>query len=309
MTNLKEHYAELIEMMKHHLLKEYSSQQLVSATPEGYVFFQKKLAPLIPTPVQVKSLPPLKSGLKSIPISIGTQQPVSHPQMENSLVDSAKGTVGEPSPMVDKKKEFTQTLAQSSSVIDESSIPNINQEIVPSKKASLFCLNPLGKPESVDFKEIDQLVASHFSEYISTASIPSDQAARQVNMAWSQGKRVPGVILLSFNEGERERIFLHNISLAISSSIIPAEVISAQKIEQGNGWDSLIKSEGLRLIIASDYAIHTLPGLMKHFREPQKQGKHRLGSVPFLLLSDLSLYLKEPKLKPILWRAICTEFK
>jgi hypothetical protein len=280
MTNTKQRYAELIEMVKHHLLKEYSAEQLVSATPEGSIFFQKKS----PSSVMTKPIPSL-----NLETTAESRKKVQHFESESFSVGAT----------------HAQQVKAIPVAID---IPIVNHETTSSKKPLLFCLNPLNKPESTDFKEINQLLGNHFPDYVSAAAIPSDQAARQVNRAWSHGKRVLGVILLSFNEGERERIFLHNISQAISVSIISAEVISAQRIEQANGWDALIKSEGLRLIIASDYAIHTLPGLMKHFKEPQKQSKHHLGAVPFLLLSDLSLYLKEPKLKPILWRAICNEF-
>lgn len=286
MSHLKEQYAELIGMAKLHLLQEYSPQQLVSATSEGHAFFQKYL---IAPPVQTKSTPVAKTA----------PSPKAAPPTQ---------TISTPVPQQQKKELASPPSPPSAPAVAPTPASHKPETPSASNKTSLFSLNPLGAPPSADFKEIQHLIGNHLTGYTTTTSIPSDQAARQINMAWKQGKRTPSVILLSFNEGEKERLFLYNVAQAISLSIAPAEVISAQRIEQNNKWDAMIKSEGLRLVIASDYAIHTMPGLMKHFKEQQKQGKHFLGSIPFLLLSDLSLYMKEPKLKPLLWRAICAEF-
>ncbi len=70
----------------------------------------------------------------------------------------------------------------------------------------------------------------------------------------------------------------------------------------------MTQSPDLRLVIASDYDLYLQPELMKVYREAPQQGKHYLNKTPLLLLSDLSLYLKEPQLKSLLWRAICNEF-
>ena len=67
-------------------------------------------------------------------------------------------------------------------------------------------------------------------------------------------------------------------------------------------------SSNLRLIIASDYGLYLQPKLMAYYREVTQQGKHFVNNIPLLLLSDLALYLKEPQLKSLLWRAICKEF-
>ena len=139
-------------------------------------------------------------------------------------------------------------------------------------------------------------------------TIPEDAVALKVKNSWLNEQTIPPVVILSFRGEEKELAFLKNVAHAISLRLAPARVIQASKWEKENGWQAITHSPDLRLVIASDYDLYLQPELMKVYREAPLQGKHYLNKTPLLLLSDLSLYLKEPQLKSLLWRAICNEF-
>lgn len=302
MTILKQRYAQLLSWTQLFLLREYSVAIVKSVDPAVANFFltRKKLgSPLSPAKKIVQQ--PLASApstqFNKIPVRATTTPPSPDPRPP------------EIHPNPTPAQPFPPTTPPEPPSPDPKP-PVIHDKLSNSKHASkMFALDPMGDtPVSHLNREFWKLFSTLFPDVNLSESIPSDAQAQKIKNNWLQEQMIPPVVLLSFQEGEKQLIFLKNIADAISLQLAPARVFSASKIEQENEWDALLKSPALQLVIASDYGLYMQPGLMKFYREIPQQGKHFLGSIPLLLLSDLSLYLKEPQLKSLLWRAICNEF-
>ncbi|MBA3238914.1 MAG: hypothetical protein H0T62_11295 [Parachlamydiaceae bacterium] len=133
-------------------------------------------------------------------------------------------------------------------------------------------------------------------------SIPDDSEAKAIALRW----KAPAaqVLLLSFSNLTKEQQFLANIAQAIDQRLASAKIIYAYKVEEEKGWEDLLNANTLRLVISSNTSLHTLPELLKHYRE-ESTGKHTLARVPLFLLADLSLYMEQPALKSSLWKSLC----
>lgn len=286
MSSVKERYNELVSLTKLFLIQEYTPREFISSSPESLGYFRKVAAaarankPTAPTPQQ--PLPQSATAPKA-------------PEVKKV----------QPSPTTPSQPPVTATPPLPAAARVE---PAPAKEVPSSKEVPkediFFVLDPMKEPSPSDFKEVTQLIAQHLPGYPVLSSIPDDRTAKEVSSAWKRTAAIPQVLILSFNETDKHQIFLHNIAKAISISIAPASVMSAYKLEEGKQWEKVLQSKDLRFIIACDGKLSALPGLMKHFKENAKQGNHTLGNVPLLLLSDLSFYMKEPKLKAVLWQAI-----
>ena len=132
-----------------------------------------------------------------------------------------------------------------------------------------------------DFKEIYDLHLKEFPNY------PVDEPPAP-----------PVIAILSFSEVLTHLMFLKMLEKAINLKYkITAQIVSKNSIE------------GCKLIIAPDYGIWGDPHLSKQFREGDKGGQSFLDKTPLFLLTDLALYMREPKLKRSLWTALCQEIE
>ena len=178
----------------------------------------------------------------------------------------------------------------------------------PSINNKGIALEPISAKTRSDLTEYWRLHQQLFPELSLREDIPNDGMALKIKNAWLEEHVIPPVVILSFHSEEKSLTFLKNVAYAISLRFTPAKVIAGAKWEKESGWETLLNTSTLRLIIATDYDLYLQPALMKVYREDPQQGRHYLKNTPLLLLSDLSLYLKEPQLKSLLWRAICNEF-
>jgi len=172
-----------------------------------------------------------------------------------------------------------------------------------SKKEKGLALEPLTmRCPSYDPREWRKVYETLFPKSLLSQTIPSDAIAQKnKNPSFA-------VIILSFHDEDKQLTFLKNMAQAMSLCLAPTRVLSAPTLEKENQWERVLHSSHLRLIIACDDGFYLQPKLMHFYREEPRQSKHFLNQIPLLLLSDLSLYLREPQLKPLLWRAICNEF-
>lgn len=298
MKSIKDSYDQLLSLTQLFLLREHSLKEVKIVDPAVLAFFQAKLkgSPVLPaakviqhpassSPVQLIQNPANKVQATTIPPSPDPKPPQPRP---------------EPIP-----PEPLPPPTQPEPVIIPPQPPAIQDK--PSKNK--FNLDPLTSAAPVqDHREYWKLCNTLFSEWTLCETIPSDAMAQKNKNAWLKNQEISPVMILSFHDNEQQLSFLKNIAQAISLRLAPARVLSATQIEKENCWKEVLDSPHLRLIIASDYGFYLQPHLMQFYRDVPQQSKHFLNQIPLLLLSDLSLYLKEPQLKPLLWRAICNEF-
>lgn len=305
--NLKEKYSELISLTQLYILNECPVKEKAVVDQDTFHFFknwiksskplgnQKENSPPIPPslPTQQTQLPPSTSTAQTKKIEIPSPSEITSPPSNSKTPAQlpASNPIKEPqkisSPIVDKKDNDSK----------------------PSSTLKSFELAPLPSYEQNELRILKNTVEKLLRPHQALDEIPSDQEAKKIKNGWNQEDNVPAIAILSFNDQEKHLSFLNNLAKAITITIAPARVIQAPAWEQKKKWDSFLKSPELRIVIASDYGLYLLPDLMKHYKEIPKTAKHLLHETPLLLLSDISLYLKEPQLKSLLWRTICTEFE
>lgn len=232
---------------------------------------KKKIEPVAPSIVPTQTFSTFSEP--KAPVAIPVQPPVAVP---NVMINEFKNSTAPPRP-ADKKKSIALEPLNSSS------------------------------ENHIDLSYM-QFFKEHFPQHSLSNTIPSDQKARKTKDAWMIKHQILPVVILSFHEQNKSLAFLKNIAKAINLDLAPACVLSGTNLEQNQQWDEFFSTPILRLIIACDYELYLQPGLMKYYSQDKQSSKHLLKQTPLLLLSDLSLYLKKPELKLLLWNAIRAEF-
>lgn len=161
-----------------------------------------------------------------------------------------------------------------------------------------FELQDSTQKASADFSGFSDIVGTTLPELN-----PSDAIAKQKKPT-THFATPPDTLLLTFGEPPLHHQFLRHVAKAIEICYGSVGMIPAASVEAENGWAELLKAPNLRLIIATDIGLQSIPGIQKHIKESTKEGQAYLGNTPLLRLSNISSTLKDPKLKPALWRAI-----
>lgn len=281
MKPIKNRYKELISLIQLFLFQKH---HLKITDSNEHVNFQKKIS--IPvTGEQKKRTPsPITDAAAKVP-EINDNKPLPTPNKQCTTVEP------------EDLPNFNDNLSKK------------EKEGKPISKSSMLKLEPLNAPIiSNNFPNFQKLLNTLVPDWILGESTPSDALAKKIKNTWTNDSESASILILSFQEQEKHLAFLKNIAHAISLHLAPARILFASNLEKENLWETILKRSQLRLVIANDYELYLQPRLMNHYREHPQQGKHYLNDIPLLLLSDPSLYLKEPQLKPLLWRAICNEF-
>lgn len=158
---------------------------------------------------------------------------------------------------------------------------------------------PLPKPSS----HLRQLISFLAPELALLDVIPSDAHARKIAERWKTKNQAAPISILTFQEPQEHRVLLENIACALSVYFGEVKIVAAEGIEKEKQWETFLSHAGLKLVIACDYTLWQLSNLMTLYKE--KEAVRTVGSVPLFLLPDLSLYLKDPLLKRLLWKALC----
>lgn len=270
-----EQYIELLALTQLYLLKEYPSNVWIETERESAQFFKqfansKKVSPNRPSqprqelPVQAK---------KPLP----TTPPIE-------IKPKIKEVVNTPAAPIKKEAPAKPTIEQKSDAFSH--------------------LETLPKAVTADFSDIRKILKEKFPAHAFIDTPLDDGEAKKVNTTWQSEAVIPDIALLSFNENPKYKAFLQNLAKAIQIQFGCAKVLDAQQFEQENRWGLLLKAPNLKLILASDQGLEAFPKLMEHFKENPKLAKQAFGKVPLHLLSNLSLYLQEPRLKSALWQAL-----
>lgn len=282
-------------------MRECSLKEIIEVDPVIHDFFQKKLKPILPnsTPIKKNELPITQ------PIKTLHKQPPSPSQSREAIITSSPSL--QPLPNLPTASPAPHSLSSPKKSDPIAPIPpaEIQKSLNQNKT---FSLEPMQPPSELSsFHECWKIYPSLFPHWTLSKSIPSDEMVQRANFLRKK-ENPPVILILSFHDREPQLTFLNHIAHAISLRLAPAQVLLASQIEKEKGWEKLLSSTQTKLVIAPDYDLYSQPQLMQFYREVPQQGKHFLKQIPLLLLSDLSLYLKDPQLKPLLWRAICNEF-
>ncbi len=161
------------------------------------------------------------------------------------------------------------------------------------------------KTESLSFAPLKALFKKVFPKTSILDEIPNDTMAKKIANRWKTKNQVAPISILYTHEPTKQNDLLKQIVKAIDIHFGPANLINAETIEKENQWDAFLSSGELKLVIACDYTLWQLHGLMAHYKEIPAKQTRTLKDVPLFLLPDLSLYLKDPLLKRSLWKALC----
>jgi len=305
MSTLKQRYSELLHLTQLHLLREYSSTTTKTVDPALFAYFQRnnKSFPAQPSPSQhinMRPEPPV--------IPPATPSPSQQPMQKAASPPTHHVPPSSPPPQIIQKPHSPP--AQAPIVPPQQSIanPQTNTKVQPRKEKGFILEAPKLDTTPRDLREYWKICSEVQSDIKLSETIPCDAKAKKTKEAWLKNHEIPPVVILSFKENEQQLAFIKNIAQAISVRLAQTKIIIATDYENENKWETLLKQPQLRLIISSDYGLYLQPNLMKFYKEDPGQNKHNLNHIPLLLLSDLSLYLKEPRLKRHLWRSICNDF-
>lgn len=281
MNPLSEELAELAKHAKEHLQTQYKENTFIPSTQETCTYFKPKNEiqanpyPFKPKEPSTPEEPPLRITPK--PTLPPIQKPLPPPNRK--LPTPPQPPSNEP-----KKSNELQTLG--------------------------FTLEPMPEGKALDLNDFRNLYTSRFPNNPILDQPLEDHEAHQSSSQQEVSGQYPEVVLLSFSGNPKISAFLQNLARAIQLRWkLRSNVIAAHQWEQEKAWDGLLSNGGTKLILASDYGLQTLPELLKHYKEAPKQGNHFLGNKPLLLLSDITVYMRETQLKQTLWQAISAQFK
>ncbi len=293
----KKLYSELVSLTQLYLLREHASTERCKIDPLSFSTL-KSAAKKNPTSPYDANPPVNTLSLRHVP------QPL--PQKIDTPAELASTPL-----IVEKKEEII--VKQPTPVLDTPVVlpatPLPKKTIVAQSDKKAFTLEPLvTQAVEVDLS-YKSFFKEHFPHYTLAETIPNDHLAIKIKNNWANKHQILSVVILSFDERKESIEFLKNISKAVSLCLTPACIISGVQFEKEKKWDELLKTPQLRLIITCDYELYLQKNLMQFYHQPDGNTSHLLGEVPLLLLSELSLYLKRPELKRLLWNAICNILK
>lgn len=286
-------YIELLSGIKSYIGQEYPHSGAVVANPDNFNYFKAQALRAAPGP---------KSTAPTVSIQVIEPKTVTPLHAAPTLPQTVKPTAA---PLLIAVKDALISAPQASDLHLEKKVEKAEKVIL---ERSLNREQPDIQKAS-DFNELRKLWQQQCPQVPLIDIIPSDEKSKIISERWRSRSSSPGVVLLYFSENSREKAFLTNIAAAISLHFVSAEVMSASKIEADRTWAQLVGSPSLRLLIAQHHSFETLPELSKIYREDTARGHHTLGRIPLFLLSDLSLYMREPKLKISLWQTLCQKLE
>ncbi|MEI8124919.1 MAG: hypothetical protein WCG42_04130 [Parachlamydiaceae bacterium] len=297
MSPTQDQYRELVALTQLYLFQEHTVSDRVFDAPETFEYFlkqaQKKNVNTVP---EQKQTPPSTNPPQSTYIPKASPSPtisktnVSTATQEINLPVSSQAS---PKPIPEQKKP--EAIKIETVVAPVTSSPN---------KKTFFTIETPPPPKDVEMSDLKKIINEQLPHLQLIGQVPDDGEARHLPTLKQEAQRNADIILITLNEPPEHALFLSNIGKALEVYGFSIKTVSGITIEREKGWNTLLESSGLKLVIANNGSLYTLSEMQKHHKETQKPARHYLGKHPLLLLSDLSFYLKEPALKSSLWHAI-----
>ncbi|KIC71349.1 hypothetical protein [Candidatus Protochlamydia amoebophila] len=303
MENIREKYTQLLSLTRLFLAREHKLNETLLSFPNSYAHFKPFLSHSLKNQQSIKNQTFASSNNAKLvppPSSFSTDPYSKLPTSPDLRPSTPPLTIFSPNPQpTTTEPENPQRQKKESEIL---------KQVEKTKFPPLLTLEPMvAVSPTIENQEFKEILKKIFPSYALSSTIPNDQFAKKLMNKWTYERQVPSIVILSFGNQESHLKLLKNIAKAISLRFAPSRVVSALKLEKEKQWNKLFEAKELCLVIASDYHLYLQPDLMSYYREEPKLGKHFLQQTPLLLLSDLDLYLKEPQLKSLLWRAICNE--
>lgn len=282
MTSLSDQYLELIALTEFFLLQNFSRDQRLFSSQENYEFF-KQLAQ-VKGPHQTQPLQH-RTPVQQKPNAAVAYQPVQAAEtVKKEPVTPLHEAPKQIMPVKVEEKESEKEIIQA---------PQKQGQLKPSLE-----LDPLVKSLPIDLSDIRNIMMEKFPHQKIIDSPPNDELAKKISNAWSQEIKIPPILILSLNESPMHKAFLENLATALTIYFGEAKFFLMDDLE----CVKIFNSKDLRFIIANRQTISASSELNKHYREAE--GKSFINQIPLFLLSDTQAYLKEPRLKATLWKAL-----
>lgn len=187
--------------------------------------------------------------------------------------------------------------------------PSLPQEEIhkDKPKESSFLLEKIEAKRSLpSLASLYQKIAPHIVVH---AHPPSDKEVKRRNLAAKDRLTLPSIPLFVSHQNKKDLSFLDHLAHAIDTTFLSCKTFCIDEIERENRWDNILSAPHLKLIILSEPLLFQCPHLLSSYRETPKRVLKKLKNVPTLLLSDPSLYQKNPQLKKELWLILRTLFR
>ena len=113
----------------------------------------------------------------------------------------------------------------------------------PNDPSRMIKLEPMEPPKSVDFGDIRAILQEKVPHLL---------------LVEEPQKKIKEAILLYSSPSSSHQVFLANLARAIETCLCPIALIDAAKIESTNGWDSLLKQPGLKIIVMQQHELEKL---------------------------------------------------
>lgn len=228
--------------------------------------------------------------IKAQPKALEPREKVTPETSPQEIPKEKSSKVSEP-PAQDLKQEKTDTA------------PPESQNLVSNIKAPPIEIKPYKGSPIDEMKDIKELLLKKYPKIIIYDTPLNDSKAKRIKNAWKDLLEIPATLLIYHQKQHKN--FLENIAKAISSVFSGAKALPLSHIQDEETLKRILENKDLKLIITPDDVIMSSKVLMKHYKELPQQKQRFLGQTPLILLPDLSLYFKDPKLKASLWRLLC----
>lgn len=317
MNTAKQQYSELLALTKLYLTQEYKPTERIFADSECYQYFLE-YAISKKTPVsssRSSSTPIIPQATPAAPtLPPPPLQPTPSPKATSNLPSPQPAT---PTPITPNpapiSKELPPSAPQTAPLLSTApEVKTLPPDSSPAAKtdentkapSGIFTIEAPAPAASLDLKDMWEFVKERLPGIELLATPPNDTLAKEAARQWEKKPATLEVAILSFETEPKHKAFLDNLSKALKTYGISAVVVNAARAEQEKAWPRLLEAPHVRLIISGGYGLYTLTSLMQHYVEGQRPHHPKLGKIPLLMLSDAALYLKEPSLKPSLWKSL-----
>ncbi len=280
MNNVQDDYLELAALIQCYLLQEYKKEEWIFAEFDTFHQFKQQAQQQQP---QLAVAAP-QAALPSARIQNSEYRMQNRESPETHPIQSPK----KPPEIASKQEPKPEPLPPAEPPI----APPPPKKIAA--KPEFFVPEPLPQAPAGDLTDIRKIVEEKFPHQRIVEEPP---AAPQPKIA--------EVLILSIDESAEEREFLEKIAKAIRERFCSASVVHAAAIEQRSGWDAILSTPHVRLILSTNKILGALPHLMQYQRVLSKGSKHYLGKVPLCIMAEISHYLQDKGEKAALWKAIC----